>query len=582
MRRLIQGIADNWVLLLSTVLFIYIYWLYVDRSTINIVFMDQFRFLPMIDSFLSGNLQLSDLWGSHQGHRTPGYMALVLLNAKLFGFNTIYETMASAITLAISMCVLYREYKKSLGTGLEKFSGHRIQLSAAIGFVIFFSIGQWQIITFSNGLYIFLKQMLFIIGFSLLNRVMLQYGQDLKATVLLSALSAGSILFFTGAYSPAYIGTMAIGIAAAFVLQKRNKIRMGQPAAVMLGSMAALVVNSYGVSGGEIDIGVFLSDPWVSMRFLLVMLGAVLVPEDVYAHVFHSRGIIVVGSFVLLTYLYLLMEYFRRQLYRRTWVPFLLMVYSFLFMGMTCVARIHFGESYGMQSRYLPELHMALVGGLWIGALLLMDKGLRRFYPAKVVLVFLILAVVVSQYLSWKTEWGIAPYRKSGFIENKAILMNIDSYPDEELGRFQSDPQLVREGAIILKEHNLNIYRDLRLGHSMHNGQLLGGWYSEEGTQRWISKSATGMFKSGREGQLLIQGMVPDPLDGITVRFMNGDQFIAEKQLAKGDFSIQLAVPANQIINLKINSDESFIPKQLGLNEDQRELCLLIRGLKFK
>ena len=83
-------------------------------TVVNIPVADEWIWAPLIIKMHAGTLQLSDLWAQQATHRSffPTLIAVVL--AKLFGWNTRVETVASVILAVLTQLVMYRLIVKTV------------------------------------------------------------------------------------------------------------------------------------------------------------------------------------------------------------------------------------------------------------------------------------------------------------------------------------------------------------------------------------------------------------------------------------------------------------------------------------
>ncbi|MDQ0660056.1 hypothetical protein [Paenibacillus sp. W2I17] len=127
--------------------------------------------------------------------------------------------------------------------------------------------------------------------------------------------------------------------------------------------------------------------------------------------------------------------------------------------------------------------------------------------------------------------------------------------------------------------HSLSGMKD-----SFSEASLLKGWYPKENNYRWISKEAIGNFQSGEEGRLTIAGKVPDVLENIELSIQVNDYKFPVQKLNEGEFTIQLNnhIPINSKVRIKIEVNKSFVPEEMGLNKDTRELGIVITDITLK
>lgn len=157
-------------------------------------------------------------------------------------------------------------------------------------------------------------------------------------------------------------------------------------------------------------------------------------------------------------------------------------------------------------------------------------------------------------------------------------------YVKKVISELEQSPNTIRLEAtkFYLLEINSNDIPSVqgKISSSLDDAILTKGWYSKEANYRWISNEATGVFKSGELGRFTLNGVVPDELEEVQLSILVDDLEVKTWSLSKGDFTIQLNdIPNNSEVNITLRVNKSFIPKQIGINEDTRELSIVIKEL---
>jgi hypothetical protein len=116
----------------------------------------------------------------------------------------------------------------------------------------------------------------------------------------------------------------------------------------------------------------------------------------------------------------------------------------------------------------------------------------------------------------------------------------------------------------------------LEAGAHSTGGVLGTGWHSQEGGARWIARQAYATFKSGNSGKILIKGFIPELTspNRITLR-ANGAEIYA-KDHPLGSFMIECSAEPHALTSFAIELQNAFVPKEKGLNDDIRELGVII------
>lgn len=173
------------------------------------------------------------------------------------------------------------------------------------------------------------------------------------------------------------------------------------------------------------------------------------------------------------------------------------------------------------------------------------------------------------EYLKWaKIDFIIISKEE---VEGFESVKNVISLLEKDI----SNPRIEAQQYILLDIRNVDT--------NIFDGTILGdGWYEEEDEYRWINKNATAILQSGDIGELILEGFVPDNYDEITLSIIINGENIAEEVLNPGNFQIKQEVPKNQVLEIKINANKSFVPKEDGISNDIRELSILVKRMEIR
>ncbi len=582
---MLRIIKNNYILIILLLLQFLMYMFYIYNSTSNIIFQDQFHFMGIIKKYFESSLSFADLWRGHLEHRTLGYNTIFLLNAIFFHLNTLIEACLGAVILLFTCILIYFSYHNSLNEILKNLY---IQISfiVLISFVIF-SLNQWENIVFSLGIAIMLKTLLFILSFFLLDRIIIgqkHYLPYLTISIILA------ILLFGGGYSLAFILSMLISFV--FILILKRKIEPKQIKTffwVLLTSISAITIYLYKIYDNNminnnitmLDRLVFIvHNPLGAMKFLLLSFSSSVVGVNVANHYLSQSVILLLGLLVIYAYIYALIKYITSKMYDKTFMPIMLIAYSIFILLMILVGRLDYGVEYGMSSRYTTDTQCGIIGIIWIVVYSTMKLDLKQ--SKKYIALLLLLIILFGQLATNILEWRIASYRKANFDKLRVMALDIDQYDNNEIKMFQYDNDLVKEGIGILKKHNLNVFYDFKIGNTLNTAVLMEGWYSQEGNHRWIGRSAVVLIKSGPEGELTIEGYNPEQCNNNALAIYSGEKIICNKLLQAGNFKISKRVEKNSLVKLKIEVNKTFIPKDLNINNDIRQLGVVINSITIK
>ncbi|MDD1504956.1 glycosyltransferase family 39 protein [Lysinibacillus sp. CNPSo 3705] len=175
------------------------------------------------------------------------------------------------------------------------------------------------------------------------------------------------------------------------------------------------------------------------------------------------------------------------------------------------------------------------------------------------------------KYLEWaKIDFLILPREEiKGFENVKKVISQLEN--DEAIVKIEAQNYYLLD----LRQMNLenNIW-----GRSVLNN----GWYSDEGNYRWIAKSASASIRSGDIGELIIEGIVPDNYDEVTLLLVVDGEIMRSDILKSGEFQIKQKLNKNETMEIEIKTDKSFVPKKNGNSNDVRELSIIINNLEVR
>ncbi len=438
------------------------YALYVDAGFIS---RDQWRFLDMLDHYLSGKLDWRELWQSHSEHVKPGYKLLFLWNARYLGLNLLLEVVVGILLLGAATLVTGRELLASFDDAGSR--GAALALLAA-GAVLM-SFNQWANYTYSllalGGFAGTLVQLGFFAGWSrLLNR-----GLSPAGLVGLAALLALGILGFSGARSPAVLGAAIITALLAAVLDpalRKRLLTQGLP--LLLTGLAGIglylsLLDSGRTSEANLsnDLMTLLQEPLGGLGYVSGLLAQSMLNLTAMGKL---TGITPVVLLALLGYALLawaLWRYFAARHWQRSWMPLLLILYSGLFTLEVLVGRYatdHSALEGSGVPRYVFDAHLWMAGVAWIAGLEWARTPKQRRFAAAALALILALELA-NLYFGLRT----ARFFARSSVKTVAVL--------QEMAAGKADASMLppwecpsdavcTQGMEILKKYRLNVARD--------------------------------------------------------------------------------------------------------------------------
>ncbi|HEY0738676.1 MAG TPA: hypothetical protein VGD69_27405 [Herpetosiphonaceae bacterium] len=442
---------------------LYLVWI-VLTQTVDLPFADQWALLPLLERSYQGTLTLRDLWAQHNEHRLLFPRLIMLALARLSGWNTHVEMLANIALAAGIFGVL--AYQLRATASMTKMAW--IFLLPALSLAIF-SLNQaenwwggWNIQIFLNVL---------AVSASI---VLLAQPAPSWWTLALAALCG---FVATYSYSTGLliwpIGALALLLTAARG-STRDWLRLGA-----WGVSGAIVIGSffYAYIWNEQapPLAAIVRNPRPYLTYAAAYLGAPptrgaveylfgvitgdvraicnLGDSDLCGYVNSAAitaGVTGLALFIVSSWALL------RACSLPVLLPYLALGCYALSTGvLTSLGRAVYGNHQALAQRYATTATLFWIALLALLALCAQVYADRR--PARVgalsmiALVTLLIGLSTLQgpdHFRWQYEF-LAPARQ------ELLLLN----NDEMLQRIYPDPQVVREGAEVLRQHRLSVFR---------------------------------------------------------------------------------------------------------------------------
>jgi hypothetical protein len=166
----------------------------------------------------------------------------------------------------------------------------------------------------------------------------------------------------------------------------------------------------------------------------------------------------------------------------------------------------------------------------------------------------------------------------------------IVSVPDSEEPLFLDDAHFTETGA---RAAARAVYRaafsEIRSERidfaSGPHGALLGsGWHDHERDFRWTRRRARALLRvSEGSARFVLAGSAGEVDERVTVA-VEGRELAVREVKARGELSIEAAVPAalaGRAVDVEVSISRPWIPRNLGIGPDPRELGIRVRSLGF-
>jgi hypothetical protein len=128
------------------------------------------------------------------------------------------------------------------------------------------------------------------------------------------------------------------------------------------------------------------------------------------------------------------------------------------------------------------------------------------------------------------------------------------------------------QGIELLKKNKLNIF------HNFHNIIKYSGFYAKEKNNQWINGNASITLVNETANHFSLAGYLPEnfPANSITV-IINDNESLTMDMVPGNSFTLELDFEnIYDDIYISIRTEKSFIPKNEGWNNDERELGVII------
>lgn len=591
-------IKNNLWIICVFVFFILFGVVYINRTFVDVVFLDGLMPLPLIEKYFNGSFSFKDLnliWGEH---RLTGYLLIYLINTIVFGLNMRIEPFIFLLSYFLIGLIIYGIYKKLFRDVFKNNYQLWIEISFLPILFLIFSLVHPPAMLMTTQFVV--GTLFFILTIKHFNNICLDSKRSLDLLLFIFFVSI-YIVFFSGAN----FGGMLLGFIVCFFLKLfvSSKKKLDILLVITILFTFIITLGYFGVTRVDQDgvglvgkIIIFFSRPGESFLALLAGISGTTLDIHTFQELFRGNDILVLinGSVLFLLGLYSIFKYFVLKIYKITYLPVLLMSYSIGFMLITRLGRLNGGWMWTMNDWYSFHLYFYLIGILWILFYdvfakynLLKNKSLitllKQHRWTINIFVFSLVWIFSFQIVSNVAQWRRGRHVKTWLETKRLAILN----PTEESLEFllwTKDDSL--KAIEILKKHKLSVFRE-----DAHSEKIIkiDGWNSDE----WIGKSAKARINSGQEGILSIKVYLPTDTfakiynNSLVLQVVIDEKLVETKKFMNGSFDkgpveIVVNIPKNSMSTLEIKVNKSFVPVNYNLGEDSRELGILINKLEVK
>lgn len=427
--------------------------IYISIASSNVPIMDYWKYInALVEKSYTGGVSFVDLYSNNGVHRSPFQLFIFLINVKVFHYNTQIAMYLGVVVSMINSIVFYKVVKKN--TSNEKIAN----VMGIVGIFFFFSLGAYEIIAQEFALASQIRVFCFLILYIYTDKLLKTWGEtfDKKTSYLaLYYLLVIDILGGAFAISLSITVMMILLFDAIYKKVNGNRINIFNYIVLYIGLFLGDFLYLYGLQvGGDVNTSVGISE---LIRYFFK--GLFLVGGSSLFGTYNSLTVLMVlGIVIICCHIICIVLYILNKVYKKTYLPVFLYIYTFGFYCMIFLGRSGNGIEYLISSRYIIDSLFAILADILVLTCVLSQCKRKKKYSivlGSIMILFFLVGVLKADYEEVKR----APYRKQ-FDDNLIqIMMQIDDCSDDELNSFQANsPEMVRSGVDIMKKYHLGIF----------------------------------------------------------------------------------------------------------------------------
>jgi hypothetical protein len=444
----------SWPLLAWTILVVGIaVWIvasYIQHASVDVVSSDTWQYLPMIDGFLSGSFDPSEILKAHNQNRTAILVGVLLGSARFDNFNQKDMAYLNILFVSITLAnVLYILYLLFRGRTLAKAA------MMLVSSVVLLSLVQWENFLLSINL-TFFSTVAFSVTSIVLVAVFLHEQQTQMTALILFALAVATselaLLSMGGGIAVWAVNLVQIGLATV-LLQVRAFAALLAYLAIAIVSISAYL---WGLEAGG-DLWFLLSHPLESLAYFIIGIGNSIVGWFSNGPVFWLDFL--VGFFLNLVFLFVFAHFARLPLHeqKRSLVLISLILFGLLEQVLITYGRLPLSFSSSALSRYSTLTVIAPLAAL-IFLTLYADISLRCLRLAVLTgLVMLAFAVIGDR--KQMISAGAMRFYYTSLQQFLLDEKKIGPWEQMLLGRQPLD--VIQKGNEVLRKYRLSFYHRL-------------------------------------------------------------------------------------------------------------------------
>lgn len=581
---------------------VYTFFFHYHFGRSDLVFENQFLYLPLVEKYFEGTLTFNDLWSPAVEHRQLGYYIIYVLNAAFFNMSGFLEYYINAVVMLVSTILTYIVFYQCL-------KGYCKDLNIQILFLpivlLMLGLTNWSYIAFGGMLVsVMMGSIFYLISYILLNKLFFAWSGRNALFFFISSLFG--TLIFGGSYFLIYFAAIFFTYIVKVLFERKlhlNILVLTVSAAVV---GVAIYLWNYPIVGHA--VGKLFSDGYSVLhmiQFMLLVVANSITQTSLYEAGFDNYNILYsIGIAVLILYLYALRVFKISGMYRKTYMPVFFLGYALGLFAMLMVLRSDQPLSSAFGTWWYVHTKFGLIAIMWIfyyASLKPIDNVEGRILSHRPTVSILFFILFIGTFYTNFSELSLLESRRAVLMNTRNAVLFERELIDANITKvralepitdlqtkytdFYATADVTSKGLEIMEKYSLNVFsEDFKrsvfesdVGQDMENSLLAIGWHDPEwGSDgvmyRWVEADVRTLINSGQSGKLFIEGYAQNffPEIGYTIS-ADGKQ-VGSGVVTPGPFTISVQLPIDKNVLVDVVFDKSFTPET-----DVRELSVMIK-----
>lgn len=407
--------------------------IYIKIYGVNVVFWDQWAFIPLIGKLYSGTLTISDIFAQHNEHRIVFPKLIMLASAYLTNYDCVAEMLISWCIAFAIMVLLFVMIGKYLGD-----KKYKVIAFVPVAWMVF-NLNQYQNILWGWQIQIYLCVLAM-----LASMYFLESANDNKGRFILSVLFAfiSSFSFFSG------LLTWPAGVI--LLLAKDKKIITSRLFAWLICGILTMGLFFYHWSHPEYEPSVLFpfQHPGIAFQYLLTILGSPWTAIPNFA--------ILMGGIMILIVIAIAWLIIHDHSFQDNGLWLALISFS-LFTALACTSgRSGYGVDQALKSRYITLMIPGIIGAYMIIIGMVRRSSLN--YRSYVLIGLVIALFLISIIGGYAEGFSQAQASQEWRINSIALIKGYQGLDTTTQQAIFPTPSVLLQDKDILKKYRLNIY----------------------------------------------------------------------------------------------------------------------------